>query len=179
MLSPVDLHPDDAAVRDRIAEQLRASRVAAGVGQRELAIRLGVDQRRVVLLERRRQWRTATVQGWARALDQRLSLTIRDLAVPDDGDALAAVYDQQQPTNPVVQDRLLLRRVANDLTRIRRTRMSAYHFGLLIGRGEGSVLWREAHPDGALLGTLQQTTRALGGSLEIDVVTAGVSCVVV
>ncbi|MDG4791970.1 helix-turn-helix domain-containing protein [Micromonospora sp. WMMD1102] len=179
MLAITDLHPDDTAARDRIAAQLHGIRVAAGVSQRALAARLHVTQRRVAVLEHNRSWEARTVQGWARAFGHRLTLTIVGLVVPDDGDALAAVYDQQHPASPAEEDQLALRRVVNDLARIRRRRMSAHRFGQILGRCESSILQREDNPDGTRLATVQQTARALGGRLDVGLAPVGVSCAAV
>lgn len=172
MLAPVDLHPDDTIVRDRLAMQLRALRADAGLSQRAAAAGLGMTQSNFCYLEQRRTWQVRIVQRWAWFYNHRLTLAISDLAVPDDGDALADVYAVQTPTMPADADRLLLRRIVNDLTRIRRQRMSTASMGRLIGRTDSAVQWREGNPDGALLVSVQQYTRALGGSLNVGLESA-------
>lgn len=166
--TPTDLHPDDLAARDRLAVQLRALRVDAGLTQKQLGERLGVTKDNVSMAELAREWRVASVQQRARALGYRLTLTIEGLTVPDDGDLLAAVYAAQRPTDPAAADRLLLRTVVNDLARIRRHRMAAEFMGRLMRRSESSVFLFERQPDGVLLVTAQRFTRALGGVLVPD-----------
>jgi transcriptional regulator with XRE-family HTH domain len=168
MLAPVDLHPDDMAVRDRLAAQLRALRTGAGISQRDAAARLGICQSRLFYIEQRRAWQVRLVQRWARIYDHRLALSVSDLTVPDDGDELAAVYAAQRPATLDTVDRLHLRQVVNDLARIRRQRMSAETMGRLLGRSDSAVQWREDNPDGALLASVQQYARALGGHLDVD-----------
>lgn len=74
--SIADLHPDDHATRDRLRRQLRALREQAGVSQRELGERMGVDQANIRRLERKGvlQSHTGTVARWARGLRHRLVL---------------------------------------------------------------------------------------------------------
>lgn len=137
------------------------------MSHRVLAERLGVHKARVGQIYGGNAHRVHLFQRWARAVGRRLTLDVEGLNLSEDGDALAAVYDAQQPTDPAACDQLLLRRVVNDLARIRRSRMYAAEFGVLIGRCENAVLWREEHPDGAHLALVQQTARALGGRLSV------------
>lgn len=174
MITPTDLHPNDTATRNALAGHLRALRVAAGYSQRDVGRRLGVHPSMVGLLERRRVWQVAAVQRWSRVYDHRLTLQIRGLTVPDDGDPLAEMYGQQTPDTVEAEDRLLLRVVVHDLARIRRHRMTAAAMGRRLGRSAQAVEWREDHPDGALLLSVQQTTRALGGHLSVGLVPVGV-----
>lgn len=165
----MDLHPDDLANRQRLAQQLLDIRETAGISAGRLAAILGYrDHAGVRQMERRATWQVGTVQRWARALGHRLTLTINSLTIPNDGDVLAAMYaatlaDPNLP--PARADLLLLRQVVNDLARIRRSMMSAPAFGRLIGLDDKSVLWRETNPDGARLSSLQRVARGLGGSL--------------
>jgi transcriptional regulator with XRE-family HTH domain len=68
----VDLHPDDTAARQRLGDQLRDARRAAGLSQRDLAARLGVVHSAVVAVEANTSWRMSTLRRWARGLDMEL-----------------------------------------------------------------------------------------------------------
>lgn len=170
---PVDLHPDDSRTRQAIAARLRSLREGRNISQAEAADRFGCNEFAMSQMENRRMWRVSTVQAWARIYSYRLSLTISGLVVPDDGDALAALYDAQQPATVEHEDRLDLRITVNNLTRVRRAkRITLADLGIHMGCSESAACRREATPDGALVATLQQHTRALGGALRLDVVPA-------
>lgn len=164
-----DLHPEDAIARDQLATRLVQARASAGLTQRELGDRLGVDFHAVYNLERGRRWLARRAQAWARGLDLRLGLRVQGLEVPDDDDALAALYAAQQPMTAEAEDRLALRELFNNLARIRRARhVSQKEMGRRMGLGPTRVSQQEAEPDGALLLTAQRYTRALGGVLLLD-----------
>lgn len=160
-----DLHPDDTAARDRLAEALIGARHAARLSAAAVANRLGVTPNAVNQREACRGWRVSTVQQWARAVDQQLTIGFVGIVIPDDGDDLAAVYAASQPVSAVAQDRLHLRVTVNDLVRVRR------HLGLsqtvLAGRlgvTKPAVGVAESRPDGWQVGSVQRYARALDGS---------------
>ncbi|MFI2663226.1 helix-turn-helix domain-containing protein [Micromonospora carbonacea] len=169
----VDLHRDDTRERERLAATLRRHRERRGISQVAAAARYGCNKFGLSQMERRRNWQVATVQAWARIYGYRLNLTTIGLPLPDDGDTLAALYDAQQPATAADEDRLDLRIAVNNLARIRRAAgLTCAEMGARMGCSESAAYRREALPDGAMVASLQQYTRALGGVLHLDVVPA-------
>ncbi|MEU5946282.1 hypothetical protein ABZ793_12060 [Micromonospora sp. NPDC047465] len=159
-------HPGDAAARNALARRLRGIRETAGISQWALADALDITGSGTSDLEHRRNWKVATVQAWTRALGFRLDMSIDGLTVPDDGDALAALYAAQQPTSAAAEDRLDLRTIVNNLARIRRAQdVTLAELGARLGCSESAACRRETHPDRLMLPTLQAHVRALGGVL--------------
>jgi transcriptional regulator with XRE-family HTH domain len=160
----IDLHPDDTAARDEIAQSLIQIRHAAKISGKELAAQLGVTQPAIPRMEHSRAWAVATVQRWARAVGHQLAITLDGLHIPDDGDDLAAVYAAMRPQTADAEDRLHLRTVVNDLARARRhleIPQSALSFRL--GLSESAIGWAENAPDGWRVAAVQRYARALGG----------------
>ncbi len=170
MRMPTDLHPDDTVARDQLAGRLRRIREGRRISQRGLADMLDIDHTNASGLELRRTWKIRTVQRWARVLGYRLDLGITGgVVVPDDGDALAAVYAAQQPTTEDAEDLLDLRALINDVRRIRiASGITLAEMGRRLGCGPSSVSHREADPDGAMLVSAQRYVRALGGALRVE-----------
>jgi transcriptional regulator with XRE-family HTH domain len=164
-------HPDDVDARRRIAWQLRYIRQAAGLNQADLADHLGIDRSRISEREINHAWTVPHVQAWARGLARRIDMQVTGLAVPDDGDLLAAVYVGQQPRTAEEEDRLDLRILVNNLARIRRHQgLTLREFGARIGCSHTAMWHREMEPDGAQVDSVQRHVRALGGVLQMDVV---------
>lgn len=165
MPAPIaDLHPDDAAARDQLAEVLIAARHAAGLSVPAVAARLGVTPSAINQRETCRGWRVVTVQQWARALDQRLTISFDGLVIPDDGDNLAAVYAAANPVSAAASDRLRLRAAVNDLCRARRhAGVSQRVLAGRLGLSKPAVGVAEIRPDGWLVASVQRYARALNG----------------
>jgi transcriptional regulator with XRE-family HTH domain len=72
----LDLHPDDLATRRRLAADLRAARVAAGLSHSDLANRLGIRKADIGRMETRLTWRMDTLYRRARAISRVLALSI-------------------------------------------------------------------------------------------------------
>ena len=164
-----DLHPDDTAARDRLAEALIGARHAARLSAAAVANRLGVTPNAVNQREACRGWRVSTVQQWARAVDRQLTISFDGIVIPDDGDDLAAIYAAAEPVSATAQDRLHLRATVNDLVRIRR------HLGLTqavvaarLGVTKPAVGVAESRPDGSRVASIQRSARALDGSAVFD-----------
>lgn len=170
MRASTDLHPDDLANRDRIAVELHALRKTAGVTTRGLATLLGCTDGNISRMERRRKWRFMTLAGWARALDRRVNLTITGHPVPDDGDLLASIYANQNPTSPMAQDRLVLRSTVHDLVRVRRATMTAEYAASRLGCGATAVFWWEDNNDGTSLMAVQRYARAVDCQVTADLI---------
>jgi transcriptional regulator with XRE-family HTH domain len=160
----VDLHPDDTAARDELAQSLIAARHEARLSVPAVAGRLGVTPSAVNQRETCRGWRVSTVQQWARAVDQQLSITVAGIVIPDDGDDLAAAYAASEPVSAAAWDRLHLRMVVNDLVRVRR-HLGVTQSGLAIRLGvtKPAVGIAETHPDGWQVASVQRYARALDG----------------
>lgn len=169
-----DLHPDDLTNRNQLASDLRAAREHAGMSQADLGKLLGCTKANITVMESRRAWRFTILAAWARALGRQVTLTVAGLEVPDDGDALAAVYASQQPTRPAALDLLTLRRTVNDLSRIRRATMTAEYAAALLDCGPTAVYWWENHPDGASLLAVQRYARAVDCQVTASLVSVAV-----
>jgi transcriptional regulator with XRE-family HTH domain len=166
MAAPItDLHPDDTAARDLLADTLRSIRRKARITGQDLADRLEVTEAAVSHMQHARNWTVRLVQRWARGLDHRLIVGFDGLTVPDDGDGLAAVYAAMEPEEPAVQDRLYLRAIVNDLARVRRALgITQAALSAQLGLSESAASWWELNPDGTRVASIQRYARALGGS---------------
>jgi hypothetical protein len=160
----IDLHPDDTAARDRLADALLHARTDARLAVWEVAARLDRTSGAVTQMQKSRAWGVALVQRWARAVDQRLTITLDGLAVPEDGDELAAIYAAATPRSPQAVDRLHLRVVVNNLARVRRSLgIPQSVIAARLGLGESAIGWAENAPDGWRVAAVQRYARALGG----------------
>lgn len=154
-----DLHPDDAATRTALRNQLRLIRQHAGLGQRATAHRYGVRQSGFARIETGDQWLTTTVHRWARTLGHRAVLQpsgFPPVRLP------VGVFTAVTPTRPDLVDAWSVSLLQGELAAIRtavgvtQTRLAA-----ILGTCVAAVSAFEQSTNGTRLVYAQRYTRAL------------------
>lgn len=158
-----DLHPDDLAMRVMIRDLLIHYRTRDGIGQRELAKRMGLTQGAVSKFERGTSWLVSSLQRRAGVHDRRLVVRLVGLPEPpDEVLALAAM----RPTDPVRAEAWDRAAVAAELAAARNTLgVTQEQVGEVLGCGKRAVAYIEGDDKDALLVSWQRYCRALGGAL--------------
>lgn len=84
MGTPLDLHPDDASIRENLRDVLINTRRRKGMSQLDLGGRLNFGSKRTASqMELRPHWKVGTLQRWAAALGQRI-IVWPECLPPDD-----------------------------------------------------------------------------------------------
>lgn len=84
MPTPLDLHPDDEAIRENLRDMLIDVRRRNGISQRDLGVRLNFGSKRTASqMELRPHWKLSTLQRWSAALGQRF-IVWPECLPPDD-----------------------------------------------------------------------------------------------
>lgn len=148
MRTPVDLHPDDTALRAYLNDELRAGRIADGLSQCDLADRMGVTQSAVARMEHRLTWRMRTLYARSRALGCTLTVVI-------DGRPIHGLTDVARCRLAVLRISIA-RQVAG---------LSERDVADRLGVSESAVRGWEDNPDNPVFAELQRHARAAEVSL--------------
>jgi DNA-binding XRE family transcriptional regulator len=171
VISRPELHADDLRAREWISAELRRIRTGQGRPCRSVAADLGLKKNAYAHMEKVTTWTVPKVQAWARVLDHRFVMTIHGLATPDDQDPTAAILAATTTFGGLDEDQLHLYTVVNDLIRVRKWfGMWQREVGRRLGVTENAVRGWEKDHSATHVRSVQRYARALGGSLELDVV---------
>lgn len=163
-MSRPDLDPEDRLARMRLAADLRKLRIEQGLNRVQLSTDLGMARTAVSSMERGTSWAVRKVQGWARPLGHRFTMTVRGLVVPDadHGVDIPAFGDADE-------DLLHLRAVIDGLIRVRLAAgLSREDMASRMWVTPACVAKLEENPDEALLRMVQRYARGLDGSLGLN-----------
>jgi DNA-binding XRE family transcriptional regulator len=167
MRAPVDLHPDDTAMRHMIRDLLIGLRYRTKprMGQRQLAARIGCHQTSVAGMEASTSWKASTLQRWARAHNRRLILTPIGLPADPGIDPAAIIY-----TDPVKADEWTIASTIALITEARRLAgITPEAVADLLGVGTRALWAIENQETDPLLASIQRYCRAVGGALWVGV----------
>ncbi|MCX5070886.1 helix-turn-helix transcriptional regulator [Micromonospora lupini] len=165
-------HPEDRAARAALGAELRQLRQDLGLTREQVSARYAqrgfdpIESRSLYATEKATSWQIRTIQTLARMYDRCLDIEITGLAVPDDGDPLAALYATMRPTAAAAADELAREILINDLTRIRRSlNLTQLDVGDAFGISRNAICAWESCAPGVTFRTTQRITRYYGGRL--------------
>ncbi|MBM0201800.1 hypothetical protein JNW90_00855 [Micromonospora sp. STR1s_5] len=165
-------HPEDRTARIALRAALRQLREDLRLTREQVTDRYPqrgfdpIESKALYVTENATSWQIRTIQTLARMYDRRLDIEITDLAIPDDGDALAALYAGMHPTAPAHVDELAREVLVNDLTRIRRgLNLTQLDVGDAFGISRNAICAWEGCAPGVTFRTTQRITRFYGGRL--------------
>lgn len=162
-------HPDDQSTIDALIDQFGRVRRAAGLTQREVGNRVGLDNASVSMFESRaRSHRLTVTQQYFRAVGHRLVLTVEGLATPPEDVESVMLDHLSDQGDPALADKIDRLRLLNLLTRIRLYRgLSQAEVGRRAGRLHCWANRLEAGEKDQQIASYLAYTRALGGRLTV------------
>jgi transcriptional regulator with XRE-family HTH domain len=168
------MHPDDTTAYRALLAELRAVREAAGMSLGRLGDRCGVPKQHVGAIERGepQSMQLATLHRIAGGLNRQVCYTLDGLPDPPAETrytaSLLAMFEQTG--DPILLSARLMARIG---AARRWLDLTLAEVGAALGITGGTVHRLEQPIDDVKLSTPQRLCRAMGGSLRIELVTAG------
>lgn len=167
-----DLCDEDYQERVRIQGVLKRYREDMGISQEQLSVRNGLHRATTSSIERRPNWRLATLQRHARTLG--LKFVVTPVGFPPDIplDDEAVILGGMSARTPQREDALAFTKLKNYLIRARvHAGVSRTQIATAWGRSVDSIaLWEVNATEETMIYSIQRYARAIpGGSVVFDV----------